>query len=344
MKDIAIMKAVALQQSLPIEHPESLLDVELPVPTPEGHDLLVEVQAISVNPIDCKMRIRALPEPVQLEQAKVLGWDAVGVVKAVGDKVTLFKEGDEVFYAGDITRPGSNAEFQLIDERIVGYKPNSLSSAESAALPLTALTAWEMLFDRLQLPTDDSAVLLISGAAGGVGSIMVQLAKARTQATVIATASRPESQDWVKSLGADIVINHRDDIAAELAKHNLNTVTHIASITHTHEHFDDFVEVIAPQGKICLIDDPATPLDIMKLKMKSVSLIWELMFTRSRFKTDDMIEQHHILNSVAELVDTGKVRTTLQQSAGTINAANLKKAHTQIESGTTIGKIVLAGF
>ena len=336
------MKAVAINQSLPIDHPDALLDVELASPEVSGRDLLVEVEAISVNPIDCKMRMRALPEKGAY---KVLGWDAVGTVKAVGTDATLFKPGDKVFYAGDITRSGSNSELQLIDERIVGRKPKSLTSAEAAAVPLTAITAWEMLFDRLQLSKDDeTATLLISGAAGGVGSIMIQLVKALTKAKVIATASRQDSQDWVTSLGADVVINHHEGMEKVLKAQGISAVTHIASLTHTHQHFDDFAEVIAPQGKICLIDDPAEPLDIMKLKMKSVALIWELMFTRSRFETEDMIEQHHILNSVSELLDNGKIRSTLQNNYGKISAENLKKAHAAIESGKSIGKIVLEGF
>lgn len=336
------MKAVAINQSLPIDHPDALLDVELAVPGVSGRDLLVEVEAISVNPIDCKMRMRALPEKSDF---KVLGWDAVGTVKAVGPDATLFKPGDKVYYAGDITRSGSNSEFQLIDERIVGRKPKSLTSAEAAAVPLTAITAWEMLFDRLQLPKDDAtATLLISGAAGGVGSIMIQLAKTLTKARVIATASRQDSQDWVTSLGADVVINHHDGIENALNTQGTSSVTHIASLTHTHQHFDGFAEIIAPQGKICLIDDPAEPLDIMKLKVKSVALIWELMFTRSRFETEDMIEQHRILNSVSELLDSGKIRSTLQNNYGKITAENMKKAHAAIESGKSIGKIVLEGF
>lgn len=336
------MKAVAINQSLPINHPNSLLDVELPTPEPKGRDLLVEVQAISVNPIDCKMRMRALPEKGDY---KVLGWDAVGVVTAVGPDTSLFKPGDRVFYAGDVTRQGSNSQYQLVDERIVGYAPKSLTNAEAAAVPLTAVTAWEMLFDRLQLPTnDDTATLLISGAAGGVGSIMIQLAKSLTQAKVIATASRDDSQAWVKSLGADVVINHHDGIENALKSAGVSSVSHIASLTHTHQHFDDFAAVIAPQGKICLIDDPAQALDIMQLKAKSVALIWELMFTRSRFQTDDMIEQHRILNQVATLLDDNKLKSTVQNNLGSICADNLKKAHTAIETGATIGKIVLEGF
>lgn len=336
------MKAVAIRQSLPLTDPNALLDLELAAPVASGRDLLVEVKAISVNPIDCKMRMRALP---QAGGPKVLGWDAVGVVKAVGPEASLFKVGDEVFYAGDVTRDGSNSELQLIDERIVGRKPAKLSWAESAAVPLTSVTAWEMLFDRLQLPKDDDkAVLLISGAAGGVGSIMIQLAKALTKAKVIATASRETSQAWVSELGADLVVNHHQGLANELANAGIANVTHIASLTHTHQHFNDFATVIAPQGKICLIDDPAEPLDIMQLKAKSVSLIWELMFTRSRFQTDDMIEQHNILNQVADLLDNGRIRSTLQQNLGRICAENVKQAHLAIESGQTIGKIVLEGF
>lgn len=335
------MKAVAYRQSLPIDHAESLLDVTLPEPSPGPRDLLVEVKAISVNPVDTKVRKRAAPPAGEV---KVLGWDASGVVKAVGPQVRLFKPGDKVWYAGDITRPGSNAELQCVDERIVGHLPKSLSFAQAAALPLTAITAWEVLFDRLEIDLDTRGALLIVGAAGGVGSIMTQLARQLTGLTVIGTASRPQTQAWVKGLGAHHVIDHGRPLSEELARVGVPAATHVASLTQTHLHYAEIVKALAPQGRLSLIDDPATPLDVMLLKGKSLSLRWESMFTRSMFQTPDMQAQHELLERVAQLVDDGQVRTTLAEHFGTINAANLKRAHAFIESGTARGKVVLEGF
>ncbi len=338
------MKAIGYTAPCTIDAPQTLVDIDLPMPQAAGHDLLVEVKAVAVNPVDTKIRKSAAPTEGEY---KVLGFDAVGVVQAIGDKVSLFNVGDEVWYAGDITRSGSNAEYQLIDERIVGHKPLSLSFADAAALPLTGITAWELLFDRLQLPKDGSAKdarILIIGAAGGVGSIIIQLAKKLTGATVIGSASRPETCEWVQQLGADYVINHHQPLSQELAKHHITDVTHVISLTHTDQHFDEIVEIIRPQGKIALIDDPQTPIDIMKLKRKSISLHWELMFTRAIFQTEDMIEQHKLLEALAKLVDAGEVKTTMGEHYGQINAANLIRAHKAIETNTTIGKIVLEGF
>ncbi len=340
------MKAVVFEQSLAIDAPNALFDAQLPMPQAQGHDLLIEVKAISVNPVDSKIRLRALPEK---GEAKVLGFDAVGTVKAVGDNTCLFEVGQAVFYAGDVTRPGSYSQFQLVDERLVGNKPKTLNDAQAAAMPLTTITAYEMLFERLQIDVQNKHqsqpnVLLITGAAGGVGSMMIQLAKQLSNVTVIASASRQESQKWIKDLGCDHVIDHHKGIANELKRIGIEAVSHIASLTHTAQHFSDYVEVIKPQGKICLIDDPAEPLDFMALKAKSVSLIWELMFTRSRFQTEDMIEQHYLLEKVSQLVDQGKLKSTLQTHMGHINAANLIKAHARIESESMIGKIVLEGF
>jgi zinc-binding alcohol dehydrogenase family protein len=276
----------------------------------------------------------------------VLGWDAAGVVRAVGPEVTLFRPGDRVWYAGSIARPGSNSELQLVDERIVGRMPASLDFAEAAALPLTSLTAWEMLFDRLQVPTGsegEGRSLLVIGAAGGVGSILVQLARQLTRLTVIGTASRPATRDWVRTNGAHHVIDHSQPLAAELARANLAQPDYVISLTHTDQHFDQIVEAIAPQGKFGLIDDPA-PIDVRKLKRKAVSLHWELMFTRSLFGTPDMVRQHEILNRIAELVDAGTVRSTASERYGRIDAGNLKRAHALLESGRAQGKIVLAGF
>lgn len=337
------MKAVAYFQNLPIDHPDALQDIDLPEPTLGPRDLLVEVRAISVNPVDTKIRRNAAPEN---GQPRVLGWDVSGVVKAVGQDVSLFQPGDEVFYAGALTRPGGNAELHLVDERIVGKRPQSLDFAKSAALPLTAITAWELLFDRLGIAegqADQGQSLLVVGAAGGVGSILVQLARRLTGLTVIGTASRPETQAWVRELGAHHVIDHSQPLAAELKRIGLDSVTHVASLTQTDQHLEQLVEALAPQGKLALIDDPAG-LDVLKLKRKSISLHWEFMYTRSMFETADMIEQHKLLNRVSELIDQGVLKTTFGEHYGRIEAANLKRAHALLESGKAKGKIVLEGF
>jgi zinc-binding alcohol dehydrogenase family protein len=338
------MRAVGYRQSLPISDAESLLDLELPLPEPGPRDLLVRVQAVSVNPVDTKQRMRAAPAAD--EPPRVLGWDAVGVVEDVGKDVMLFRPGNEVFYAGSIARPGSNAELHLVDERIVGRKPKSLSVSEAAALPLTSITAWELLFDRLGVSRDEDAMpgsLLIVGGAGGVGSILIQLARKLTGLTVIATASRPETTAWCLELGTHHVIDHTLPLADELRRVGVPQVDAIASLTATDRHYPAYAEILKPQGKLALIDDPAT-LDIVPLKRKSISVHWELMFTRPLFGTSDMIAQHQLLNEVSTLVDAGVLRTTLGQHLGTINAANLKQAHALIESGRAKGKVVLEGF
>ncbi|WP_339525985.1 zinc-binding alcohol dehydrogenase family protein [Pseudomonas sp. EA_35y_Pfl2_R111] len=338
------MKAVAYYHSLPADHADALQDVELPEPTPGPRDLLIEVKAISVNPVDTKIRRNVAPTD---GTGKVLGWDASGIVKAVGSEVSLFQPGDRVYYAGAINRAGANSELHVVDERIVGRMPETLAFAEAAALPLTAITAWELLFERLQITqgnADLSQSLLIVGAAGGVGSVLVQLARQLTGLTVIGTASRPETQAWVRQLGAHHVIDHRQPLSEELKSIGIDQVTHVASLTQTDQHFAQLVEALAPQGRLALIDDPEQPLDIMHLKRKSLSLHWELMFTRSLFETADMIEQHRLLQRVAELVEAGTLRTTLGEHFGTINAANLRRAHALLESGTAKGKIVLEGF
>lgn len=336
------MKAVGYTKSLELTEANVLEDIELPKPSPESHDLLVKVNAVSVNPVDTKVRMRA--EPPEGEY-KVLGYDAVGEVVEVGSEVSSYKVGDRVWYAGDLTRPGTNSEYHLVDERIAGLAPQSLNDAEAAAVPLTAITAWELLFDRLEIKQKDGDVrLLIVGAAGGVGSILVQLASQLTQATVVGTASRPESQAWVKELGADHVIDHHKSFSDELSSIGLENATHVISLTHTDQHYDKIVDIIAPQGKIALIDDPVGGVDIMKLKQKSVSLHWEFMFVRPMFKTADIAEQAALLNKVSELIDAGKLKTTLGENLGAINAENLIKAHRKIESNTSIGKIVLQGF
>ncbi|WP_159822082.1 zinc-binding alcohol dehydrogenase family protein [Colwellia sp. 20A7] len=341
------MKAIGYEKSLPISELASLVDIEMQQPTASGHDLLVRVKSIAVNPVDCKIRQNAAPEA---NEYKIIGWDAVGEVVGVGELVTHFKLGDSVFYAGDLNRQGCNAEYQLVDERIVGNKPKSLSDSEAAALPLTSITAWELLFERLaikqQQPDNKEKskdVLLIVGAAGGVGSILVQLASALTGATVIATASRDSSAEWVKKLGADHVVDHSKPLVAQIEQLNVGQVTHVASLTHTDSYMDSYVELLAPMGRIALIDDPQS-VDIKKLKPKSLSLHWEFMFTRSMFQTEDINEQHNLLNSIAELIDQGYLQTTVGKHLGGINATNLRAAHAEIESGKSIGKIVLEGF
>lgn len=338
------MKAIGYQTAGAITAPNALENITLAEPTATGFDLLVEIKAISVNPVDTKIRASS---SASAGEYKIIGWDAVGVVKAIGEKVSLFNVGDEVWYAGDISRSGSYAEYQLVDERIVGHKPKSLTYTQAAALPLTGITAWEILFDRLALPQDGSATdarILIIGAAGGVGSIITQLAVKLTGAEVIGTASRPESAAWVHKLGADAVIDHTKPLSQELANIGITNVTHVISLTQTDQHFDEIVQVLKPQGKLALIDDPKGPLDVMKLKRKSLSLHWELMFTRSLYQTEDMIAQHHLLNRLSALIDTGELQSTFGEHYGTINAQNLIKAHAQIESGKAIGKIVLEGF
>ena len=337
------MRAIAYQTSQEITSETALVDIEQPVPEPKGRDLLVEIKAVSVNPVDTKLRRNAAPAGGEW---RVLGFDAAGIVKAVGPEVTLFKAGDAVFYAGAIDRPGTNSEFHLVDERIVGSKPASLDFAAAAALPLTAITAWEMLFDRLKVRdavAGAANAILVIGGAGGVGSIAVQLARTLTDLTVIATASRPETADWVKSLGAHHVVDHSKPLAAEVAALGIGAPAFIFSTTNSVDHLAEIAEAIAPQGRFGLIDDPKA-LNMLPLKRKSVSTHWEMMFTRSLLQTSDMIEQHELLNAVARLVDDGKIRTTLAEVVGPINAKNLRKAHAMIESGRTRGKLVLDGF
>ncbi|MFJ3412570.1 zinc-binding alcohol dehydrogenase family protein [Pseudomonas protegens] len=337
------MKAIAYYASLPIDDPKSLQDIELPEPMAGPRDLLVEVRAISVNPVDTKVRQNVQPEG---GAAKVLGWDVAGVVKAVGSDVSLFKVGDRVFYAGSIARAGGNSELHTVDERIVGHMPKSLDFAAAAALPLTAITAWELLFERLQIsqePADKGQSLLIVGAAGGVGSILTQLARQLTGLKVIGSASREQTQAWVRELGAHAVVDHSQPLSAELQRIGAGQVTHVASLTQTDAHLDQLVEALAPQGKLALIDDPKS-LDVTKLKRKSLSLHWEFMYTRSLFETADMQEQHVLLNRVAELIDAGTLKTTVGEHFGQINAANLRRAHALLESGKARGKIVLEGF
>lgn len=336
------MKAVALKHYLPIEDPNSFLDVDLEKPTPGPRDILVAVKAVAVNPVDTK--VRKSKDTVE-EPPRVLGWDASGVVEAVGVEVTLFKAGDEVYYAGDITRPGTNAEFQLVDERIVGHKPTSLSHAQAAALPLTAITAYEAFFDRLGIDRDGAdkgQSILIIGAGGGVGSIGIQLAK-QAGLVVIATASRPQTSDWVTELGADHVVNHHKDMVEQVRALGMQHVDHIA-VFNDMRHWDDAVELIRPQGGIVSIDDTDVPMPMAGMKMKAASLHWEFMFARAMHQTPDMIEQHNLLNHVAKQIDAGNIRTTVSEVLSPINAENMRKVHAMIETKTAIGKIVLEGF
>lgn len=337
------MKAIGYKAPGAIERQDALQDIELPRPVPANRDILVEVKAISVNPVDTKVRKGVSPEAGQW---KVLGWDAVGTVVETGPAAKDFKIGDEVFYAGSLIRPGANSQFHLVDERIVGLKPKSVSDAQAAALPLTAITAWEMLFDRLDIrksvPGAANAIVIIGGA-GGVGSIAIQLVRALTDVTVIATASRPETQDWVKTLGAHHVIDHSKPIAEQVAALGIGAPAFVFSTTETHRHLKEIIELIAPQGRFGLIDDPES-LDVLGFKRKAVSTHWELMFTRSIFETADMAEQGKLLNEVSRLIDAGSIRTTVTEVLSPINAANLRKAHAAIESGRTKGKVVLEGF
>lgn len=340
------MKAIGYKTAGSIDAANALEDIELDKPTATGRDILVKVSAIAVNPVDFKIRQNVSPTD---DEFKVLGWDAVGEVVATGEEAHLFNHGDKVYYAGDLTRPGSNAEYQLVDERLVAKKPASISDAEAAAMPLTSITAWELLFERLAIPRSSNSkatspdVLLVVGASGGVGSILIQYAKALTNAVVIATASRPSTQKWVKELGADFVIDHSQSLVEQINALEIGPVTHVASLTHTNSYIEAYVDVLKPMGKIALIDDPET-LDVKKLKAKSISLHWEFMFTRSMFSTDDMIVQHQLLTETAELIDQGIIKSTLNQTMGSINAHNLREAHRLLESGKAIGKIVLEGF
>jgi NADPH:quinone reductase len=311
-------------------------DIELPRPAPAGRDLLVKVEAISVNPVDYKQRKVDSPTP------RVLGWDAAGTVEAAGPEVTLFKPGDAVYYAGDVTRPGANSEFHLVDERIVGRKPKRLDFAQAAAIPLTAITAWEAFFDRMKIDIggeDAGKRMLIIGGAGGVGSIGIQLAKI-AGLSVIATASRPESIAWVKELGADEVVDHRKDLASQVAK----PVDYIANFNDLDTHWAAMGQLIAPQGSMVAIVGNQKPMPMDVVRSKSATMCWELMFTRPRFKTADMIEQHRLLDQVADWLDSGKLRGTLKETLSPISAANLRKAHEKLESGTMIGKLVLKGW
>jgi NADPH2:quinone reductase len=337
------MRAVALTRYLPIDDPQSLVDVELPAPIPRAHDLLVRVEAVSINPVDAKVRA---PKAQVESEPRVLGYDAAGVVEAVGDAVTLFKPGDAVYYAGDVTRPGTNAQLHLVDERIAGPKPRTLDFAHAAAVPLTALTAWELLFDRFGFDADGAnrgRSLLVVAGAGGLGSIAIQLAK-RAQLKVIATASRTETIAWCRQMGADHVIDHRQPLRPQLEGIGLPHVDAIGSFSGPEPYWEQYADVVAPQGKIGILTTLQGPLDMNLLKNKSASVHWEFMFARAMYATPDIVRQHEILARVAALFDRGELKSTLTQTLNPINAANLRQAHRLIESGATIGKMALAGW
>lgn len=337
------MKAVAYYRNMPITEADSLVDVDIEKPVPGPHDLLVKIAAISVNPADVKQRENNAPSS---GHSRVLGYDAVGTVEAIGTSVTLFQPGDEVFYAGAIDRPGTYAQYHLVDERVAGPKPRSLTASEAAALPLTSLTAWELLFERLGVPygpaSSKDAILIINGA-GGVGSILTQMARRLTGLTVIATASRPETVDWVNAMGAHHVIDHHKPLEDGLKAIGIPHVRYVASLTSSDHHRRSIIEVLQPHGALAMIDDPKS-FDIVPFKRKSLSVHWELMFTPTLFHTPDMENQHRILRQVSGLVDAGLLNTTRREDFGVINAENLKRAHAALESGRSFGKIVLSGF
>lgn len=335
------MKAIGFKTSLPISEADSFIAFETEKPTPSAHELLVKIDAVSVNPVDFKIR-QSAAKNTALDTPKIIGWDAVGTVEAVGNEVSLFKVGDKVFYAGDLTKQGSNAEYQVIDERIVGKKPGSLRNEEAAVMPLTGLTAWEILFDRIRINAekDKGKTILIIGGAGGVGSIAIQLAKKVAGLKVITTASRPQTIEWCKKQGADVVVNHKD-LVNEVRKAGFQHVDFIVDFVDTNMYWDAMAELIKPQGHIASITGSAEPVALNKLKTKSASFSWELMYTRSMFQTDDMIEQHHILNKLADLLDNGTITSTLNTTIHGLTADSFKEAHRLSESGKAIGKIAI---
>lgn len=335
------MKAIGFQTSLPISENNSFIEFEKQITQPQGHDLLVKVEAISVNPVDYKVRLTSLKSQTQ-EHPKIIGWDAVGTVEAVGENTSLFKKGDHVFYAGDLTRDGSNQQYQLVDERIVGMAPKKIPQDAAAAMPLTSLTAYELLIDRLGLSfeKDQGKSILIIGGAGGVGSVATQIAKKLLGLTVIATASRQITTDWCNKMGADFVVNHHD-LVNNVKKAGFENVDFIIDLVNVNQYWDAFVELIKPQGKIGSISDPKESVNLIQLKSKAVSFHWELMFTRAMFHTDDMQRQHDILNRISELLDDGTLVSTLKQTLNGFNVGNLKEAHRIVESGQSIGKVVI---
>jgi NADPH:quinone reductase len=336
------MNAIGYTGGKSLKDPDAFIEFEQKIQNPLGRDLLISVKAISVNPVDTKVREKTSgPQNPPL----ILGWDAAGEVISVVPEAQLFKPGDKVFYAGSIDRPGSNSQFQLVDERVVGNMPETLTFEAAAALPLTSITAWEALFHRLQIPINSNNLsdksILILGGAGGVGSIAIQLAKKMAGLKIVATASRPETEKWCQDLGAHHIVNHHENVLDQLKKIGFETVDYILIFNDTDKNFPVAAAAVAPQGKICSIVENQSPLDIGLLKSKSASFHWEFMFTRPTFKTADMIEQHHLLNEIARLIDSGTIKTTVNEILSPINIENLCKAHTTLEKGHTIGKIVL---
>ena len=335
------MKAIGFKTSLPITDSESFIEFDKDIPVPTDQQLLVKIEAVSVNPVDYKVRKNSLKDQIA-DSPKIIGWDAIGTVEAVGEHVNLFKKGDQVFYAGDITKEGSNQEYQLVEQKIVGFAPKKLSASESAAMPLTALTAYELLFDRMRLSEsrDKGKSILIIGGAGGVGSIAIQMCKKKLGLTVIATASRENSKAWCKKMGADFIVDH-NNLLEEMRGIGHEEVDFILDFVDVNQYWDAFVKLIKPQGQIGSISDPTKPVDLKQLKSKSISFHWELMFTRAMFHTPDRIRQHDILNTVAKWLDEGDLLTTVNSVLKGFNAINLKEAHRQLESGSTIGKLVI---
>jgi NADPH2:quinone reductase len=335
------MKAIGFKSSLSVSDSNCFESFEIDLPKASGNDLLVKISAIAVNPVDFKVRQTSAKDTI-LPAPKIIGWDAVGIVEHIGENVTLFKKGDRVFYAGDLTRPGCNAEYQLVDERIVGLAPNNLSDADAAAMPLTSLTAWEAMFDRMRIQKekDKGKYLLIIGGAGGVGSIAIQIAKKIAGLKVIATASRPESVAWCKKMGADYVVNHKN-LIEEVRNLNIQYIDFILDFVDLNIYWDTIVELIKPQGHIVSITGGPTPIALNKIKTKSVSFSWELMYTRSMYKTTDMIEQHHILSKISTMLNQKILMSTNNQTLKGLSPASLIQAHKYLESGTTIGKITI---
>jgi len=333
------MKAIGFKTSYKINEDDSLIKFEIEKPLAEDHDILVKVNAVSMNPVDTKVRAKAAINTV-LEEAKILGYDAVGIVESIGSKVDNLKVGDRVYYAGDITRNGSNSEFQVVDSRIAALAPSTLSDVQAAVFPLTSITAWEALFDRLDVNMTEDKTILIIGGAGGVGSIATQIIKARTNLKVISTASREETSSWTKSMGADYVANHRD-LVNSVKELGFQNVDYIFNVADTKGHWDAMGELITPQGKICSIVEFDGALDFSVLKSKSATFVWEFMFTRSMYKTEDIQEQHNILKSMSELIDQGKIKTTLTHTIDGFNTQSIKEAHRLVESGKTIGKVAI---
>lgn len=329
--------AIGYQANLPTSDPTSLLPRQLEVPSLRPHDVLVEVEAVSVNPVDVKLRAGS-----PADGFRVLGFDAAGTVREIGDAVTLFQPGDEVFYAGSIDRPGTNQRLHAVDERIVGRKPRSVSFADAASLPLTAITAWESLFDRLLLAPESRGTLLVIGATGGVGSVLIQLVEALLPGvTVIATASDPERGKWVRALGVEHVVDHRSDLVEQVLDIVPGGVDWVFT-AHSHGQVEAYAQIVRPFGHIVAIDDG--PRDVSPLKGKSIAWHWELMFTRPVQQSSDMIEQHHLLDGIAELVDTGRLRPTVTHVFSPIAPETLREAHALVEAGRTVGKVVIHGW